>query len=306
MLNAIIPTLQNHKILITSVGLDGEKVDQITSLEKPEITVFPGMYVLTALDTLPMMSGRFEVLRYLPLSSPLGKMVLIRVLEKSLCLVGGPSTNKEMLEALHHIDDFGFQQIFIDGAFSRKANAVISDAIIYVVGASYHIDPAKVIQDAHIDIDFFTLAKSTMELHPLFNDERIQVMDSHHILTTYEVSSTLEIDHFFLSLPDDTTTIYLPRALTTSFAIGWMKERQKRRIHLVLKDPFKIQVSRQVLNRLHQYRDDLSYLHQVEVIAVCVNPYSVYQRDIIHFDYKNKLQEDLKIPVMNVKEDSYE
>lgn len=302
----MIPTLQNQKILITSVGLDGEKIDQITSLEKPEIMVFPGMYVLTALDTLEMISGSYEVLRYLPLSSPLGKMVLVRILEKSLCLVGGPSTNKEMLEALQFIDDFGFQQILIDGAFSRKANAVISDAIIYVVGSSYHIDPAKVIEDALIDIDFFTLAKSSLEDNPSFNDELIQVIDSHHHLTTYTVSSTLEIDHFFLSLPEDIVEIYLPKALTTSFAIGWMKERQKRPLGLVLKDPFKIQVTRNIFNKLHLYKEDIRYLHQVEVIAVCVNPYSVYQRDMTHYDLKYELQRYLKIPVFNVKEDSYE
>ncbi len=298
--------MKNQSVVVTSIGLDGEQVDQITLLEKPEIVVYPGMYIITATETLRMISGKYEIIHDLCIDTSLGEIVFIKILTESLCLLAGPSTNNEMDLALQQIKNTFFEHVFIDGAFSKKTNAMITDGFIYVVGSSYSKNENKVIEDAIIDIDFFRLSKSVIDFKIQSDKNRIIIFDQDDQATFMPTSSLFETDSFFDTLDERIYTVYLPKALTNKEAISWMNLQKHRDVKLVLKNAFMIQVNNQVLHKLHHYRFKISYLETSKLLAVCVNPYSVYERLNSKKSILTRLRKNIDIPVYDVKEERNE
>jgi len=124
------------RLAITSIGLDGEEIDQVTSMEKPQIYVKPGYIVATAFDTLKNYSCKYKILEKTELITSIGEVVIIEILDEGKALVAGPSKVKDMLKLTNILEKYKLEKIIIDGAFSRQAFAKAADATIFVVGAN--------------------------------------------------------------------------------------------------------------------------------------------------------------------------
>ena len=149
VLNAILADGSDKIRAITSIGYDGESSDQVTATEKPEIYVKKGTLIATADGLLPYCDFTKELLAYIGFNTPMGEAIIVRALSDGYAQIAGPSTRTQMEATVKQLKDFGAEQIFIDGALSRKSTAAIafSDACILATGAAFSHNIEKIVEE---------------------------------------------------------------------------------------------------------------------------------------------------------------
>ena len=74
---------------LTSIGRDGEALDQVFSIPKPPVVVWPGALVATARDTLQRARARGKMIDGSGIDSPMGEIVFVKVLDAGDMEVAG-------------------------------------------------------------------------------------------------------------------------------------------------------------------------------------------------------------------------
>ncbi|KJS85300.1 MAG: hypothetical protein JM58_08970 [Peptococcaceae bacterium BICA1-8] len=127
---------KNRVLGLTSIGYDGEDVDNITGLPKPKIEVWPGALVAVAERSLEVSTAQIELLEKTDIATPLGKVILGRVTKGGTLLIAGPNKSKELRRVLPLLQQYGANFIIVDGALNRIAPMVEVDSLIIATGAA--------------------------------------------------------------------------------------------------------------------------------------------------------------------------
>ena len=204
VLNQIIKEYQGIKIGITSIGLDGEKFDNLTYKPKPRILVHKNMIIATAKDCLEQCYFDYEILEETDIRTGLGNIVVIEVNSSGLALVAGPSTNNEMLSIIALLNKHGVEKIFIDGALFRKSISSfhISDAIIFSTGASYSISLDDVVEDTVILVKNFnlrTIDDEAVRIAKSHKNFKVVIMDSDFFCTPLKIDSVAGNEEYIIN-----------------------------------------------------------------------------------------------------------
>jgi len=155
--------LKDQSVGITSIGLDGEKIDQVTYMEKPRIHTKAGDIVATAEKTLEAFEASYEVVGQTDIRTSIGNIVIVKITIAGNALIAGSSTVSGMKRTIEILKGFGLNKILIDGAFFRHSLARISDATVYVVGANYNPDMMKTVEDSKLSSKKFDIHKPSAD-----------------------------------------------------------------------------------------------------------------------------------------------
>ena len=293
-LNYILDHLDNNKIGLTSIGLDGESFDQITYLPKPSIYVSPGMVVATAKDVLNRVNFKYEILEETNLKTALGVICIIQILSKGQIILAGPTTNKD-LEILIKTFKKYVNQILIDGAFNRKTFASIEsiEAIILATGAALSKDMNETIQKTKQIVSSFNL--------PMTNS---YIEKTHHMAIITKKGVILfnkkDMDEI-LTYQKHVEAIEFKGALTSKM-VNYMVMHKMKNFNLIIEDPTKIMIDHNQYEHLNQLGVKLFVLNQVPIIALTINPFSPsghhYDKSIFYQEIKKQID----IDIYNVKE----
>ena len=201
VLNAILSDRTDKVRAITSIGYDGESSDQVTGTEKPEIYVKKGTLIATADGLLPFCDFTKELLSYTGFNTPMGEAIIVRALSDGYAQIAGPSTRTQMEATVKQLKDFGAEQIFIDGALSRKSTAAIafSDACILATGAAFSHNIEKIVEETVLFANLLSL--------PVYSDFS-KVNNCADALNEDEISKALD------SLPNS-KVVYFKGAITS-------------------------------------------------------------------------------------------
>ena len=142
--------LNNNNIAITSIGLDGEEIDQVTYKEKPRIYCQKGYFIATAKETLNQFEALYEILEETNIRTPIGNVVIVLIKKAGNALIAGPSVIFDMEKIVKILEQYNPNKVFIDGAFFRHSLAKLAEATIFVVGANLDHDVKKVINYASL------------------------------------------------------------------------------------------------------------------------------------------------------------
>lgn len=296
-LNYYIELFKHEKIGITSIGLDGEAIDQINFLPKPQIYVFKGMFVATAEACLDDVELQYEVIEETPYLTALGRVLLIRIKDHGHLVVAGPSSNKEMNGLLSLMKKY-VNRIFVDGALSRMTFSAISelDAIVLATGAAFSPSMEETIQKTKHIVTLFQYPKTKIEI-----DEKAsfiistQNCEQKQVIKRYDV-----IKNELLHARKDIRWIYIKGAITERL-MDILIDLRISHIKLIADDPTKF---------LFHYRYMQVFLKlgiEVEVMKVCplimitVNPYRPTGSSYDPITFENRIRDITDIPVINVK-----
>ncbi|MCF8012606.1 MAG: hypothetical protein K9L17_14215 [Clostridiales bacterium] len=133
---------------LTSIGYDGERMDNITGLPKPRLYVRKGVYVATAEKCLEVSTASIKVIETLDTETSLGKIVCGRVEQEGLLVLAGPNQSNHLRKVKNYLYNLGVEIALIDGALNRIAPMVEADGFILATGASYKQDCAELAMDA--------------------------------------------------------------------------------------------------------------------------------------------------------------
>lgn len=142
----------DHKrtIALTSIGIDGERRDQVTQTDKPEIELQKGCYFVTAEKFYREKRLPAEVIgidqRY---TTSLGRTIYARARGRGKVLIGGPSSSIGLTHIVSVLQQrYGVDLTLIDGALSRLSLAAptVAEGMILATGAAYSAQPTQLVQ----------------------------------------------------------------------------------------------------------------------------------------------------------------
>lgn len=131
------------KVALTSIGYDGEALDNVTGMPKPRIHVRPGMFVATAAQCVKTGDAGLRVLEDTQVETPLGRLLFCEVETPGRIVLAGPSSQQSLTRTLEVMQTRGMGLAIVDGALSRIAPFSLMDGILLATGAARTTDLAR-------------------------------------------------------------------------------------------------------------------------------------------------------------------
>jgi hypothetical protein len=178
-LNALLEEayIRRVPVAVTSIGYDGESVDNVTGLPKPRIVLRPGNIATTSVACLPR--AGYVVVEETEWSTALGRILIVRCVESGPIVLAGPSTRRELAATVERMRGLGPSLTLVDGALNRLAPMSVASALILATGAARSDDlPALARETAAIESIFslpvasLEAATSVVEIQPPFASMR--------------------------------------------------------------------------------------------------------------------------------------
>lgn len=303
VLNYLLSNYKNKIVGVTSIGLDGEKIDQITFLPKPRIYVYAGMFVATAEKCLKECEATYEVVKKTNVKTSLGEILIIKIIKEGNCLVAGPSSLGYMQEVIEQLKQLKCQKILLDGAFSRTTLARLADATILAVGASFSQQIEKTVNHAQNIVKLFELPKFE-DKYNLTNYNEIILINSKEQLIFTNQKSTLNCgEEVIKQITKDIKYVYIPKAVSQSFIKTFIENRNNLNCDLIVKRPTNLLLNEQLLNHLFKLKQKIYVIEPVNLVALTYNPFSV-KGNVSVIEFGNALKEKISLPIYNVLEKS--
>ena len=276
-LNYLLDRLQEHgtRVAVTSIGIDGEKTDQVTQTEKPEIELYEGTLFVTSEYHYRQRQLLSEIVDLSEDSTSLGRLVTARVLHRGKVILSGPATTGGVRRVLDRMGEYGVELTIVDGALSRKSHAAptITDGLILSTGAA-------------IAPDLNTIVKKTSELYELMQlpdyetnivDELLQVENGIFALeegkpVSLNIPSSLLSDKYKNELFSHGNQLFISGILTDMMLNFLKMQPEARGCAVVVKDFTKIFVSPMTLRLFQSKGGKLYVLKRPNLLAVTVNP----------------------------------
>ncbi len=288
---------------MTSIGLDGEEIDQITYQEKPRIFAKIGYIIATAKDTLKSFQAEYEILEETDIRTSIGTIVIARITKEGNVLVAGPSIISDMQRLIKVIEKYKPTKILIDGAFFRHSTARLSQATIFVVGANLSARIEKVVNNARLSIKKFSLPEY-IDKAKLSGREKVCLVNGNEEIIELGHSSILgKGKELFTETNQNVKYIFLPKALTNDFAKELVKKRKEYDFDIIVNSPVNIQLDETNLDNLFKINRRIFVLDSVNLVAVCYNPTSPRGYSFDEKEFREKLSEITQLEVINVKEE---
>lgn len=161
-LNAVLQEARRrgYRAALTSIGYDGEDVDNITGLPKPRVEVRPGDLVATATPCLEHSPAGWEVLADCGFPTALGPLVLARVTSPGRVILAGPSHRRGLARLRRLLARRGGADLLlVDGAFGRMSPLALAEGIVLSTGAARSRDPGELGSEARGVLEVLSLPR---------------------------------------------------------------------------------------------------------------------------------------------------
>ncbi|MBQ1565896.1 MAG: hypothetical protein IIZ82_07210 [Clostridia bacterium] len=278
VLNWLLRRSHGRVLGLTSIGRDGESVDVVTGTEKPGIFVPEGTLIATAKDMLALSDITQEIVYTTGIPTPLGEVVLVRARSAGSVQLAGPSITSQLRTVSDLFFSLGAEQAIIDGALGRKSLGArtVAESVILCTGASYDMRMEKVVRDTANIFRVMNLKKAATVPEP----------------SDLPLADVLK----------ETGEALVPGALSDSAVLPLLKSGVLKNVRLVVKDPSKVLLSPDTLDKLAIRNVSLETVEAANVLCVTVNPVSAYGWKFDPDAFRRAVQAAVNVPVINVKE----
>lgn len=297
-LNAILKLHKDKKIGLTSIGLDGEDIDQVNFLPKPRICVREKMVVATATKCLEASKVEYEILEKTNMATALGNVQIVEVLTDGHMIIAGPTTNQELNGVVSLMKKY-VDKVFIDGAFNRMTFASIDllDGIVLAVGAVESPIMSQTIDKTKMIVDFFNLKKShhikEIQETPLI----IQTKNKQYKFKDKKIET---LKQGLSQIDAEIDWIYIKGAITSKY-IDLFTRMMISGFSLVCDDPTKLLIKQKEYLNINKLKIDMYTINQCPLLCVTINPYSPSGNHYDEKDFLDEMRKAVDIPVYNVE-----
>lgn len=296
--------VESRRIAVTSIGIDGETVDQVTRTQKPEISLREGMYFGTSEMHYRQRRLVSELIDVSDESTSLGRVVTAKAITGGKILLSGPSAATSLKRWMGKMQQhYGIDLVVIDGALSRMSSAspAVSQSMILATGAAYSANMATLVsKTAHV-VDLVNLDLTSEDniatLMPL--EKGLWFIDKEGDLNGLDAVTSLSKDIHFEGM-DDCRTLYVAGALVDGFLEKVRKNKSLKQVELVVRDFTKIFVTPQQFRLFLKAGGRIHVLQKSKLIAVTVNPMSPSGYVLDSDTLCGKLSEAIGLPVYDL------
>ncbi|OAA31034.1 hypothetical protein AT15_08650 [Kosmotoga arenicorallina S304] len=290
-------------LCLTSIGLDGETIDQVTLTPKPEIEVYEGDLFATSEVHYRKKSFLSEVLWVSDRRTALGKVVLSRALESGKVMLSGPSTLGGMRELLEVAEKCGVDFFLLDGALSRRSTGTpfLCDGVILATGAALSLNPADILRKTLHAVELMKLPVEPMAEYIEKLGDGIWLARG-GIFEKLPARTILGDPAIILDRIGKGCKLFIPGSLPETFVKRLISRGLSRDITLVVKDYTKVFLSPEITERFFSSGGKLKVLRRPRLLAVTFNPFSPAGYVFNSREILRDLRKSLKIPVIDVME----
>ncbi len=295
--------VDSRRIAVTSIGIDGETVDQVTRTQKPEIVLPQGMFFATSEAHYRQRRLVSELMDVSDENTSLGRVVTAKALTTGKVLLSGPPSATGLIRWMTQMQRLGIDLTIIDGALSRLSSAspAVSQSMILATGAAYSANINTLVQKTAFIVQLINLPLADEEKRNLFGtlEQGSWWLDADGVLNSLSSATSLSKDIRFKGM-DRCSTIYVAGALVDGFIEKVRANKDLRQVEIVVRDFTRIFVTPQLFRLFLKAGGRVTVLQKSKLIAVTVNPTSpsgfVLDSDILC----QKLSEAIELPVYDL------
>ena len=308
--------LENKRVAVSSIGIDGETTDQVTKTAKPEIFLREGVYFGTSEKHYLMKRLSAELLEITNENTSLGNIIIGKALTPGKILLSGPSSTNGLRRWMDEMKKYDVDLTIIDGALSRMslASPTVSESMILATGAAYSANINTLVQKTAFVVQMINLDLTSEDNRKTFNDIKNGVWaidvdadadtDSDFMkgrrLVDLKVASSLSININTDGLKK-CKTLFVSGALTDNFINHIRQNKIFNEAEIVVRDFTKIFLTPMTYNSFVNGKRKITVLQKSKLIAVCVNPTSPNGIILDSEKLCKTLSEAIKLPVYDLR-----
>ena len=308
--------LENKRVAVSSIGIDGETTDQVTKTAKPEIFLREGVYFGTSEKHYLMKRLSAELLEITNENTSLGNIIIGKALTPGKILLSGPSSTVGLRRWMDEMKKYDIDLTIIDGALSRMslASPTVSESMILATGAAYSANINTLVQKTAFVVQMINLDLTSEDNREVFNDIKNGVWaidvdadadtDSDFMkgrrLVDLKVASSLSININTDGLKK-CKTLFVSGALTDNFINHIRQNKIFNESEIVVRDFTKIFLTPMTYNSFVNGKRKITVMQKSKLIAVCVNPTSPNGIVLDSEKLCKTLSEAIKLPVYDLR-----
>ncbi len=139
----VLSTLRDigSRVAITSIGYDGENIDNVTGLPKPLYYLKAGDIIATASQCLKTAkSHTYRLLEDTQIQTILGAIQIVEILENNTYTLAGPNRRTDLEQILKILSAHHADFTLVDGALNRIVPMICADGLVLSTGAAFDED----------------------------------------------------------------------------------------------------------------------------------------------------------------------
>ena len=306
-LNYVIRRLhqENKKIAVTSIGIDGETIDQVTNTHKPEIELFQDMLFVTSEKHYHERHLVSEILNVSTQQTALGRLITGSVRVGGKVILSGPSNTSWLKKVIREMAQYHVDTTLVDGALSRRSfgSPSVTQSMILTTGAALSPNIAEVVRKTKFVYSLINLPQyETLLQDTLLEIENgIWSIDQEGSLHNLHIPSTFLIDQHKEKLSSYGNTLFISGAVSDKLLNTLRLQKNIADFVIIVKDFTRIFANSESVNAFLRKGGKIQVLLKTKLIALCINPVSPAGYVIDSDKLKNSLEENLNIPVYDIK-----
>lgn len=299
---------------LVSTGRDGERRDVLTNTEKPAVHAPKGTIITTVEEAIGGMGevekADIEILEVTGFNTPMGKVVLGKLVEDGYVEIAGPRSSSTIKEVCNLMQQAGAELVIIDGSLDRRASAApyVSDCTIIAAGASLSRSMDTVIQKTKHIVTLYSIPRADREVFgcaagAIVKGETIVINEDGCCKSIDTQTSLLCGSIIAESLKNSSRYVVLSGSATFETLRDIVLNKGDG-IQIIVKDATRIFLSENELFMLSKTGMDLRVLESINIAAITVNPYSPEGYYFDPEEFLRKMREAIpSIPVFDVMQE---
>ncbi len=305
-LNYVLRRLRTTKkqIAITSIGLDGERIDSVTHTQKPEIIVSKDVIFVTSEKHYFEKQLTSEILDVSNRRTAMGRLVTARALSEGKVILSGPADTASVKRLIKNLEKWNVDTTIVDGALSRLslASPAVTDAMILATGAALSANIPQLVRKTRYVKELIELEKVDATLSEQLQRLKsgIWAIDNENKIHDLDIQSVFMIDKSERNIFEFGTRLYVAGAVSDKL-INSLRTHKKP-VELIIHDFSKVFASQLTYDSFLKGGNTMKSLFNNKLIAVTINPLAPNGLMLNTKTLQKALEEALNIPVYDVME----
>lgn len=303
-LNYILKRIKKdaNKFAITSIGIDGEKNDQVTQSHKPEIEIPEEMFFTTSEQHYRKRKLTAEIVNISREHTSIGRLITAKTVCEGKVLLSGPPDTKGVKELIGNMTSYGVSTTIVDGALSRlsPASPMITDALILATGASVSANIPELVRKTLYTYKLISMPKINNTLSDKLSclHNGLWAIDKEDNVYDLKVLSVFMLDKVGNDIFRYGRRIYVTGVVSDRL-INYLRV-QKEPTELIVKDFTRVFVSPHIYDSYINNGGIIKTILSSKLLAIIVNPVSPNGFTLDSQKLCDAMKESLGIPVYDL------
>ena len=294
-----------RRVALTSIGIDGESLDQVSQTPKPEIKVYEDMVFVTSEKHYREKRLIAEVMDISTEQTSLGRLVTARAVSPGKVLLSGPAKAESARRLIEGMRRHSVDTTIVDGALSRLSigSPTVTDAMILATGAALSCNIPQLTRMTKYVYDRIRLPQVAPELAERLApiESGVWAVDKDGEVRDLGIPSIFMAAGHKERLFQYGNTLYVAGVVSDNFMRFLRQQKNAAELTLVIRDFTKMFATMEAYYAYLKKGGRVKVLHSSKLLAVCVNPLAPNGYRLDSDELREAIQTSLGVPAYDVR-----